>query len=461
MLDRRASVARERRSGVLPIVPLFVLAAMLALAGCGRIVDADQARLCRQTLPAIEREGLPVVERIAPGPGESDVEVVYRVDAAGVVRRARVLCTFGGGLLSPGRLDLAELTHDGIRLPGASLVFLKRFWLERPESALADPGSAESALAGLPQVPRWLAVAMQHGLAGMPITAIYLLLAPAYALVYGLIGRINLAFGEFAALGAAGAAIGLVAAGGLGVAAAAGLAIAALLAALLMTVAHGAVATRLVFVPLANRRGQHVLVATVGLSILLQEYMRLSQGASVRWMPPFWNEPLHLARSGSFVVTTTTIGIGLILLAAVAGGALLVMLRFTRFGRDWRAVADDAGAAELFGVSRTRTIGRTLALASALAGLAGVVVTLHYGGLGFAGGTVLGLKALVAAIAGGIGSVRGALLGALLLGAAETTWSALLPIEMREIAVFGLLSLLLTIRPGGLFGFGDLAPRRV
>ena len=135
-------------------------------------------------------------------------------------------------------------------------------------------------------------------------------------------------------------------------------------------------------------------------------------------------------------------------------------MRWSRFGRAWRACADDALAAELFGVDRGRVLLRTFALASALAGLAGYVMTVYYGTVGYAGGIVLGLKALLAAVAGGIGSVPGAFLGGLLLGGAEALWSALFPIEFRDLAVFSLLVVLLVVRPSGLFGFVEPLPRR-
>ncbi|HEU4380690.1 MAG TPA: branched-chain amino acid ABC transporter permease, partial [Hyphomicrobiaceae bacterium] len=133
----------------------------------------------------------------------------------------------------------------------------------------------------------------------------------------------------------------------------------------------------------------------------------------------------------------------------------------SRFGRTWRACADDPLAAELFGVDRGRVLFQTFALASLLTGLAGYVATIYYGTFGYVGGVSLGLKALIAAIVGGIGSVPGAFLGGLLLGLVETTWSALFPIEFRDLAVFALLVFLLIVRPGGLFGLNEALPPKV
>jgi branched-subunit amino acid ABC-type transport system permease component len=108
-------------------------------------------------------------------------------------------------------------------------------------------------------------------------------------------------------------------------------------------------------------------------------------------------------------------------------------------------------AAALFGVDRNSVLLETFALASLLAGLAGYVVTVYYGTFGYAGGIVLGLKALLAAVAGGIGSVPGAFLGGILLGFSESLWSALFPIEFRDLAVFCRSWLLVPV-PNGLFG---------
>ena len=88
-------------------------------------------------------------------------------------------------------------------------------------------------------------------------------------------------------------------------------------------------------------------------------------------------------------------------------------------------------------------------------------MTVYYGTVGYAGGIVLGLKALLAAVAGGIGSVPGAFLGGILLGCAEALWSALFPIEFRDLAIFTLLVVLLVVRPSGLFGFVEPLPRKL
>ena len=96
-----------------------------------------------------------------------------------------------------------------------------------------------------------------------------------------------------------------------------------------------------------------------------------------------------------------------------------------------------------------------------MAGLVGMLIVAQYGGLGFAGGFQFGLKALIAAIIGGIGSVSGALLGGFAIGLFETLWSAYLPIEARDIALYAALVAFLVFRPGGFLGFREPTPRQV
>jgi branched-subunit amino acid ABC-type transport system permease component len=113
------------------------------------------------------------------------------------------------------------------------------------------------------------------------------------------------------------------------------------------------------------------------------------------------------------------------------------------------------------GVNGPRLLVQTLALAGAMAGLSGMLIVVQYGGLGFAGGFQYGLKALIAAIIGGIGSMPGAMLGGFAVGLFETLWSAYLPIEIRDMALYAALVVFLIFRPGGLLGFRDPTPRPV
>jgi branched-chain amino acid transport system permease protein len=343
------------------------------------------------------------------------------------------------------------VTDDGALGP-LRLHLLKQNWIARGGASAADP-APYATVGPVPDAPRWLATALQHAVSALPIIAIYALLAAAYALVYGLVGRINLAFGELTVLAGYGAFLGFSALGGdrsllLGL-------LGALAMALYTGISQGAALGRWLIAPLSGRPGQHVLIATIGLSLFWSELVRLTQGADHRWMGPVFNRPLALARSGDFVVTVTPMALLLPALAVAAAAVLLLVMQRTAFGRRWRAFADDPKAAELLGTDPQRLVLATMGLASACAALAGLLTTLYYGGVGFAGGQLIGLKALIAAIIGGVGSVPGALLGGVLLGLAETIWSAAFTIDSRDPAVFLLLVLLLAVRPEGVLGIRE------
>ena len=282
------------------------------------------------------------------------------------------------------------------------------------------------------------------------------LLGAAYSLVYGLVGRINLAFGELAAASGYAAYLGVAIAGP-----AAGvttLLLAALALALTAGLSYGIATGRFVFAPMMQQTGQRVLIATIALAIVLQEFLRLAQGARLKWVQPVLQCTL-CRRTGRRLR-----GHG----DARGGGRGRALPADRRSGAQPHAqepvrphLARLRRRSGRGGAVRRRppvVLLKTFALASVTAGLAGYVVTVYYGTLGYAGGIVLGLKALLAAVAGGIGSVPGAFLGGMLLGRAEAPWSALFPIELRDLVVFSLLVVMLVLRPNGLFGLRELLP---
>ena len=438
------------------------LLVLLLLGGCGRLIDSDAARVCRMVIPALDRgpERIDVVRTTVTGRANSAEQVVvidYR--PAGTLRGAamrRISCVFEAepigdptDVLIGIASHLAAVVGDDGAVSGLRLHLLKRNLFGRGVAHLIDP--APYATTGVvPNVPRWLALVTQNILSALPIISIYALLAAAYALIYGLTGRINLAFGELTVLAGYGAFLGFAALGG-GSAVGVGL-LGAVLLALFTGVTQGAAMGRWVMAPLVGRPGQHVLIATIGLSLFWSELVRITQGSTNRWMGPLFNRPLALVRNGDFVVTVTPMALILPLIAGAAGVALLLLMARTPFGRRWRAFADDPLAAQLLGTDPHRLILLTMVIASGCAALAGMLTTFYYGGVGFAGGQLVGLKALIAAVIGGVGSLPGALLGGIVLGLAETAWSAVFQIETRDPAIFALLVALLALRPEGLLG---------
>jgi branched-chain amino acid transport system permease protein len=353
------------------------------------------------------------------------------------------------------------VTLDGQGLSETQLFVLIRYWLATPEGRAADPAPLGD-LSALPVAPHPIAYGLQMALDGLPLASIYALLAAAYSLIYGLIGRINFAFGEIAALGGYAAAIAALAMLG---SPPAPLLIAAFVLAAAVASAWGFASAQAVFIPLRQARGQQVLVATVGLAIFLRELLRLAQGDRSSWMSPQLNQPFALTRSGDFVAVATPMAFLVSAVALAAGLSLVVIFRWSRLGREWRAYADDPLAAEMMGVSPAAITVRAFALSGALAGLAGASMTAAFGAVGYGLSATLTLKALTAAIVGGIGSLPGAFLGGLIVGAAETGWSALFPIDYRDIAVYVLLTIFIALRPSGLLGKSEavthnLFPRR-
>ena len=357
--------------------------------------------------------------------------------------------------------DLTSLSLDGQPVSEARLFLLIRYWLATPEGRAADP-SPIGDLSVVPAVPHAVAYGLQMALDGLPLASIYALLAAAYSLIYALIGRINFAFGEIAAAGGYAAAMAALAMVGWPPAP---LLTAAFVLAAAVASGWGFASARAVFIPLRQARGQQVLVATVGLALFLRELLRLAQGDRSSWMSPQLNQPFALARAGDFVAVVTPMAFVVSALTLAAGLALVVIFRFSRLGRELRAYADDPLAAELMGISPGAITARAFALSGALAGLAGATMTAAFGGVGYGLSATLTLKGLTAAIIGGIGSLPGAFLGGLIVGAAETGWSALFPIDYRDMAVYALLTIFIALRPSGLLGQRDsvthnLFPRR-
>lgn len=428
-------------------------AAALALGGCSPTVETDQARLCRMALPAL----LPGT-RIEIGAQHPDSDgrglgVAFTTQAQAEPRRAHVAeCRFRERGRPHESRDLVALTLNGEPLSEARLYFLIRYWLATPDGQAADPAPLGD-VAAAPALSRRFAYALQMALDGLPLSAIYALLATAYSLIYGLIGRVNFAFGEFAAAGGYAAAMAALALAG---AAPAPLLAVAFVFAAIVASGWGFAAAHCVFLPLRKAQGQQALVATVGLAIFLQELLRIAQGDQSSWMAPQLNQPFAIARSDDFIAAATPMTFVASATALAVGGGLVFVFRRTRFGREWRAFADDPLAAEMLGVSPAGTIARAFALAGALAGLAGAIMTATYGAVGYALSAALTLKALAAAIVGGIGSLPGAFLGGLVIGVAEAGWSAAFPIDDRDLAVYALLVFFIALRPAGLLGVREV-----
>ena len=316
-------------------------------------------------------------------------------------------------------------TEEGV-LSVPRLFALNRFWLGQEDIVARDPMPIPGSDTAF-RLPTGSGYAVQQVINALPGAAVYGLLAAAYSLVYGLVGRINLAFGDFAAIGGNAALIvdpgqrGLAGSRGPGGRDDRGRHL------------HGGARRRdgpaRLQAP-AHVTGQQGLVATVGLALVLGEYLRLTQGAEARWIGPILNTPMALARDATFVVTVTPIALLVALVAAstaaaVALGHEIQPLRPALAGLQRRSAAPPPCSAS----DATGSSDRPSHSPRGLAGLAGGITLVFFGDLSFAYATTLGLKALTAAVLGGIGSVPGAFLGGLFIGLLEAAWSASFPID--------------------------------
>lgn len=423
------------------------------LGGCTVLVETDAVRLCRSLVPAFNSAEYAIDVRTVSASRTvygTIVTVSYFAARRGEPADKRAIsCIVKRDPAKPEALILTNLATEDGPLGDVRLHLLRRHWIESGRAAISDPVPVLT-LWPMPEVPRGAAVLAQAGVGSLTNLSIYALLAAAYALIYGLIGRINLAFGELAMLAGYGTFLGFGLIGSDGNVALALLCAVAL--GIWTSATQGAAMGHLVLAPLTTRPGQHILVATVGLSIFWSELARLSQGSGGHWMAPMLSQPFGLVRAGAFVVTSTPMSLIVPLVALGAIAATLGLLAASRFGRTWRAVADDPVAVSLLGIDPAQSLLKTMLLASCLAGLAGALTALAYGGVGHGGGLVVGLKSLIAAVIGGIGSVRGAVLGACAVALTETLWSAYFPIEYRDLVIFAALAVLLALRPEGLFG---------
>jgi branched-chain amino acid transport system permease protein len=292
---------------------------------------------------------------------------------------------------------------------------------------------------------------LQQLINGLTLGAMYGLIAIGYSMVYGIIGMINFAHGEIYMIGAFLSIISFTLLGILGITWVPLALLMVLLIAMACTSAYGWTVERLAYRPLRGSFRLAPLISAIGMSIFLQNYVQLLQGANVKPLPPVITGGFVLD-TGGFPIRIGYIQITIMLLTLILMIAFSYLIGRTALGRAQRACQQDLVMAGLCGVNVDRTISLTFVMGAALAAVAGVMATLYYGVIDFFIGFLAGVKAFTAAVLGGIGSIPGAMLGGLLLGMVEAFWSGYFSIEYKDVAAFSLLILVLIFLPTGLLG---------
>jgi branched-chain amino acid transport system permease protein len=285
---------------------------------------------------------------------------------------------------------------------------------------------------------------------GLALGAVYALIALGYTMVYGILQLINFAHGEVYMLGAY---LGIIVFGAL---TALGLPSYSLALTLVITVLvsmlfcamFGATIERVAYRPLRNASKLAPLISAVGMSIILQNFVMLSQGKEYKNLPPqFPSEGLTIFGANVSPVQMFILGASLLIMVL-----LQLFVTKTRLGKAMRATSQDRVMAGLVGIDINRVISVTFMIGSALAAVAGVMVTLYYGVVHFFMGYLAGIKAFTAAVLGGIGSIPGAMLGGFMLGLIENFGASYISSVYKDAFAFLVLIITLIIRPSGLLG---------
>jgi branched-chain amino acid transport system permease protein len=263
---------------------------------------------------------------------------------------------------------------------------------------------------------------------------------------------INFAHGEIYMIGAFISLIAYLVLGAVGISYVPLALLLVLIIAMAFTAAYGWTVERIAYRPLRGSFRLAPLISAIGMSIFLQNYVQLLQGARVKSLPPVITGSYRLFEQHGFVVQVSTLQIIIIALTIVLMAAFTFMIATTPFGRAQRACEQDMTMAALLGIDVDRTISLTFVVGAALAAVAGLLVTLYYGVIDFFIGFLAGVKAFTAAVLGGIGSLPGAMLGGFLIGLIEAFWSGYVSSDYKDVAVFAILVLVLIFRPTGLLG---------
>lgn len=274
---------------------------------------------------------------------------------------------------------------------------------------------------------------------GIQIGSIYALVALGYSMVYGIVKLINFAHGDIIMMGSYAVWFFIAR---LNLPPAVSIILSILFCALL-----GVTIEKVAYKPLRNSPRISLLITAIGISFLLQYGMQLIFTPNPRMFTNLFPGRLPLGSFNISNATLVTICVSIVMMVL-----LTLLVNHSKMGKAMRAVSEDNEAAQLMGINVNNTISFTFAIGSALAAVAAVLYCCSYQQIEPTMGSMLGLKAFVAAVLGGIGSIPGAVLGGLLIGVAESFTKGYLSSALADAVVFGILILVLLIKPAGILG---------
>lgn len=283
---------------------------------------------------------------------------------------------------------------------------------------------------------------LQQIINGVSLGSIYALIALGYTMVYGIIKLINFAHGGVYMVGAY---IGFYAVTRLNMGF-----ITSLIASMLICALLGVVIERLAYKPLREASRIAALITAIGVSLFLEYATMFIVGPQPRAFPAVLPQTKVNFFDGNVYISFQQIVIFAVTIVLILLVQLIVYR--TKVGKAMRTVSYDKDAALLMGINANTTISFTFAISSALAAAAGVLVGIYYTSIGPLMGIIPGLKAFVAAVLGGIGSIPGAAVGGLLMGIIETMVSGYWSSTLQDAVAFGVLIFILIIKPSGIFG---------
>jgi branched-chain amino acid transport system permease protein len=283
---------------------------------------------------------------------------------------------------------------------------------------------------------------IKHVINGLGLGSIYALVALGYTMVYGIVKLINFAHGDIIMVGGYMVYLVMVVMG---------LPLwLAIPASIIICAVAGIVIERVAYRRLLVHNAARIslLITAMGVSIFLQNLFMLMFGTAPKSMPPLF--PYQLLKLGSLeLASTTVINIVVSVLMMIS---LQVLVNKTKMGKAMIATSEDTDAAKLMGINTNMVISFTFALGSALAAVGALLYSNTYPQIRPEMGNLLGLKAFVAAVLGGIGSIPGAMLGGYILGVVESLTKAYISTTLTDAVVFGILILMLLVKPTGLLG---------